>query len=168
MKQYKPIILILASVLLCSCKISYTFSGTSIAEDVNTITVKQVDNKAMRINPLLALNLTQALIDQYRRQTRLEVERDGGDLEVEAIVTSYELTSLAVTANETASQNRLTITVKLKFTNNKYPKENFEKSFAAFKDYPSTSSFDSVEQELVEAIIKQLTDDIFLGTVARW
>ena len=83
-------------------------------------------------------------------------------------MTSYELTSLAVTANETASQNRLTITVKLKFTNNKYPKENFEKSFAAFKDYPSTSSFDSVEQELVEAIIKQLTDDIFLGTVARW
>ena len=63
MKQYKPIILILASVLLCSCKINYTFSGTSIAEDVNTITVKQVDNKAMRINPLLAPNLTQALID---------------------------------------------------------------------------------------------------------
>jgi len=90
------------------------------------------------------------------------------DLEVEGEITNYEITALAVTANEVASMNRLTITVKIRFTNKKYPKEDFDRSFAEFEDYPSSSSLDAVEASLVDAITEKLTEAIFNATVANW
>ena len=75
---------------------------------------------------------------------------------------------MAVTANEVAAQNRLTVTVKISYTNRKYPEEDFEKSFSAFGDYDSTQSLDAVEASLCEEIVKQLCEDILNATVANW
>ena len=90
------------------------------------------------------------------------------DLQVEGEITNYEITSMAVTANEVASMNRLTITIKIRFSNKKYPKEDFERSFAEFEDYPSSTSLDAVEARLVDAIVEKLTEAIFNSTVANW
>ncbi|MDD2419654.1 MAG: hypothetical protein EOM16_02095 [Bacteroidia bacterium] len=158
---------LLFSLLLSGCGI-YSFSGTSIAPDVTSITVYNIENQAMRINPLLSNNLTEGLKDKYRRMTKLDLTNDEGDLLVEGVITSYETSSIAVTAQEVASQNRLSVTVKITFTNKKYPNENFEKSFAAFEDFPSTTSLDAVEASLVESIIEKLTEQIFNETVANW
>ncbi|MGE4414722.1 MAG: LPS assembly lipoprotein LptE [Bacteroidales bacterium] len=158
---------LLFSLLLSGCGI-YSFSGTSIAPDVTSITVYNIENQAMRINPLLSNNLTEGLKDKYRRMTKLNLTNDEGDLLVEGVITSYETSSIAVTAQEVASQNRLSVTVKITFTNKKYPNENFEKSFAAFEDFPSTTSLDAVEASLVESIIEKLTEQIFNETVANW
>jgi hypothetical protein len=122
----------------------------------------------MRVNPALSNALTEALKDKYRKLTKLRLVNDGGDLIIDAQITSYETASIAVTAQEVAAQNRLTVTLKLTFTNVKYPKESFERNFAEFEDYPSTSSLDAVESRLVDSIIEKLTDKIFNETVANW
>lgn len=154
--------------LLGGCGI-YSFSGTSIAPDVKTISIYTIENKAPKINPALSNTLTLALQDKYRKLTKLEMLNEGGDLEVSGFVMSYDITPTAVTSAEVASQNRLTITVRIAFTNNKYPDEGFEeKSFAAFQDYDSNLTLEQVEAQLVDAIVEILVEDIFNATVANW
>lgn len=153
--------------LVMGCGI-YSFSGTSIQPDVTSITVYNIENRAMRVNPSLSNSITEGLKDKYRRLTKLNAMNEGGDLIVEGQITGYETASIAVTAQEVAAQNRLSVTVKIIFTNTKHPEDNFEKSYAAFEDYPSTSSLDAVEARLVESIIEKLTEQIFNDTVANW
>lgn len=163
--------LILAAVvpLLCGCGI-YSFSGTSLQPDIKTIMVSNLENRAMQINPTLAGNLTQELQDKYRRLTKLEMVYDEADLEVSGYITGYEVTPTAVTADEVASRNRLTITVRIIYKNNKYPDDGFPagRSFAAYQDYDSTMSLDSVQDALCQQIIETLVEDIFNATVAEW
>lgn len=163
----KSLIALFTLLLVQSCS-WYSFSGTSIAPDVKSITIDYIQNRAMRVNPSLSNTLTEALKDKYKKLTSLRLDPDNGDLFIEGDIVAYETTSLAVTAQEVASQNRLTITIKIKFTNNKYPKENFEKTYAQFMDYPSTSSLDQVEARLVDAIVEKLVEDVFNATVANW
>ena len=112
--------------------------------------------------------LRRGLKEKYRRLTKLRLDPDNGDLIVEGDITSYETTALAVTSQEVASQNRLTVTVKIKYTNIKHPEESFEKSFVAFEDYASTMSLDAVESSLVDSIVEKIVDLIFNDTVAKW
>lgn len=156
-----------AALSVAGCGI-YSFSGTSIQNDVKTICVVPVENKALKINPTLANSLTEALNDKYRKLTNLEAVDDNGDLTVEATISSYDVKAAAITANEVAALNRLTVTVKVKFTNFKHPEDNFENSFAAYEDYDSNNSLDSVEGALCETIVEKLVDDIFNATVAQW
>ena len=74
-----------------------------------------------------------------------------------------------MTANEEAAQNRLTVNIKISFTNRKYPEDDFaDKSFSAYADFDAMTSLDAVEAELCEQIVEQLCEDIFNATVARW
>ena len=93
---------------------------------------------------------------------------EDGDLNVLATIESYQVSAAAVTANEVAALNRLTVTVKVKFVNEKHPEENFEKSFTAFSTYDSMQSLESVESSLTEEIVEKLVEDIFNATVAQW
>lgn len=164
----RKFLIILAFIPLISGCVIYSFSGTSIAPDVQSITVMTIQNRAMRVNPSLSNLLTEELKEKYRRLTKLRLDPDNGDLIVEGDITSYETTALAVTSQEVASQNRLTVTVKIKYTNIKHPEESFEKSFAAFEDYASTMSLDAVESSLVDSIVEKIVDLIFNDTVANW
>lgn len=146
----------------------YSFSGTSIQPDVKSICIEPVENKAMKINPSLATNLFEAMCDKYKKLTKLEQVEDGGDLYVLATIESYQVSAAAVTADEVAALNRLTVTVKVKFVNEKHPEDNFEKSFAAYEDYNSENSLDAVEGSLCDTIIEKIVEDIFNATVANW
>ncbi len=157
----------LVLAVLAACGI-YKFNDTSIAPDVHTISVYNIENKAMKVNPTLSNTLTVALQDQYRKLTKLEMVEDGGDLEVSGFIASYDVSPTAVTSQEVAAQNRLTVTVKITFKNNKHPEEDFDKSFAAFQDFDSNLSLDAVEAQLVDEIVEILVDDIFNATVANW
>ena len=157
----------LLMAVLAACGI-YRFNDTSIAPDVHTISVYNIENKAMKVNPTLSNTLTVALQDQYRKLTKLEMLEDGGDLEVSGFIASYDVSPTAVTSQEVAAQNRLTVTVKITFKNNKHPEEDFDKSFAAFQDFDSNLSLDAVEAQLVDEIVEILVDDIFNATVANW
>lgn len=157
----------LVSTLLVSCGI-YSFSGTSIQNDVNTVTINYFEYKAQKVNPSLSNDLTEALRTQFRKMTRLEQVDMDGDLEIEGQVTGYDISATAVTANEVAAQNRLTVTIRVTFTNRKHPEDDFENNFSAYADYPSEQSLDAVESSLSKEIIDKLVDDIFNATVAQW
>ena len=170
-KSIHLLIALIGTMPLSGCGI-YSFSGTSLQPDIKTIYVANIENKAMQINPSLSNNLTQALQDKYRRLTKLEMVYDDqdADLEVTGYITSYEVTPTAVTADEIASRNRLTIAVRIIYKNNKYPDEAFPegRSFAAYQDYDSTNSLDAVQDVLCQQIIETLVEDIFNATVAEW
>ena len=161
------IIAVASLAMLQTCGI-YSFSGTSIQADVKTVTINYFQYSALRVNPSLSNDLTEALKDKFRKMTRLEQVEMDGDLEITGTVTGYDVRATAVKANEVAAQNRLTVTVKISYTNRKYPEEDFERSFSAYGDYDSAQSLDAVEASLCEEIVKQLCEDILNATVANW
>ena len=156
------------AAFLSGCKITYSFTGTSIKSDVKTITIPYVEYKALRVNPSLSNDMTEALKDKFKKLTKLEQVEMDGDLELVCEITGYEVRATAVTANEVAAQNRLTVTMKCVFTNKKYPEEDFDKQFSAYADYDSTQSLDSVESSLCQEIIDKIVEDIFNASVAQW
>jgi hypothetical protein len=161
--------LIITAFLLGGCSVvKYSFSGTSIQPDVKTVTINYFEYKALKVNPSLSNDLTEAMKDKFRKLTKLEQVEMDGDLELQGAVTGYEVRASAVTANEVAAQNRLTVSVSLKFINRKYPEEDFEKSFSAYSDYDSTNSLDAVEATLCEEIVEKLVEDMFNASVAQW
>ena len=162
-------ILFLAAVTLAavSCGI-YSFTGTNIQADVKTITIPFVEYKALRVNPSLSNDLTEALQDKFRKLTSLEQVDEDGDLELVCEVTGYDVKAVAVTAGEVAAQNRLTVSVKIEFTNKKYPEDDVSQSFSAYEDFDSAQSLDAVESTLCETIIEKIVEDIFNATVAQW
>lgn len=169
MKRIAISALIAVSFLLGGCSIvKYSFSGTSIQPDVKTVTINYFEYKALKVNPTLSNDLTEAMKEKFRKLTKLEQVDMDGDLELSGTVTGYEVRAAAVTANEVAAMNRLTVNVSLKFTNRKYPEEDFEKSFSAYSDYDSTNSLDAVEASLCEEIVEKLAEDMFNASVAQW
>ena len=163
----KWFLILLLTPLLASCGI-YSFSGTSIQPDVKTITIPFVEYRALRVNPSLSNDLTEALKEKFRKLTKLEQVEMNGDLELVCEVTGYDVKATAVTANEVAAQNRLTVTVKVEFTNRKYPEDDVSQSFSGYSDYDSTQSLEAVEASLCEEIVEKLCEDIFNATVAQW
>lgn len=158
---------LLPLLLLTGCGI-YSFSGTSIQPDVKSITINYFEYRALRVNPSLSASLTDALQDKFRKLTKLEQVDQEGDLEIVGEITGYDIKPMAVTSDEVASQNRLTVTVKITFTNRKHPEEDLDQSFSSYADYDSMQSLDAVEATLCDEIIEKLCEDIFNATVAQW
>lgn len=169
MKHTAIITSILCALCLCftSCGI-YSFSGTSIQPDVKTICINYIEYKALKVNPMLSNQMTEALREKFRKLTKLEQVDEEGDLDIYGEITGYNVTATAITANETAAQNRLTVTVKIVFSNKKYPEDDFDKSFSAFADFDATQLLDSVQDGLCEEIVDKLVEDIFTASVAQW
>ena len=160
--------LAVTAFIVQSCGI-YSFTGTSIQPDVKTVTINYFEYKALKVNPSLSNQITEALKDKFTKLTKLELVDIDGDLEIVGEVTGYDVKATAITANEQASQNRLTVNVKITFINRKYPEDNFEnKSFSAYADFDAMQTLDAVESTLCEEIVEKLCEDMFNATVANW
>ena len=160
--------LLVTMCIVHSCGI-YSFTGTSIQPDVKSITINYFEYKALKVNPSLSNQMTEALQEKFLRLTRLEQVDMDGDLEIIGAITGYDVKATAITASEQAAMNRLTVSVKISFVNRKYPEDDFDdKSFSAFADFDATQSLDAVESSLCEDIVEQLCEDIFNATVANW
>ncbi len=160
--------LAVTAFIVQSCGI-YSFTGTSIQPDVKTVTINYFEYKALKVNPSLSNQITEALRDKFTKLTKLEQVDMDGDLEIIGEVTGYDVKATAITANEQAAQNRLTVNVKISFINRKYPEDNFEnKSFSAYADFDAMQTLDAVEASLCEEIVEQLCEDMFNATVANW
>ena len=169
MSRPARILCLLAALLLSGACGIYSFSGTSIENDVNSITINYFEYKALKVNPTLSNELTEALRTRFRRSTRLEQVDQDGDLEITGEITGYNVSAAAITADEIAARNRLTVSVKVSFTNRKHPEDDFEgQTFSGYADYDSTNSLDAVEASLCSEIIEKIVEDIFNATVAQW
>lgn len=162
------VVFVLFVVSMPGCKINYGFTGANLSAAVKTYTVYYFPNRARLINPTLSQNFTEELRDKLRRQTSLNELSENGDIEFEGQITGYEVRPMSIQKDDLAAQNRLTITIKLKFTNSKSPEDNFDKNFSAYEDFDSNSSISDVEDDLTTEIIKKLTEDIFNATIANW
>lgn len=159
----------LIGLLVTACSISYKFNGASIDyTKVKTITIKDFPNQAPLVYPPLSQNFTEALKDIYTRQTRLQLVNNNGDLDLEGEITGYELTPMAVKEDAYASQTKLTITVRVRYSNRVNPDEDFEQSFSAYREFDANQMLQDVQDELCEEIVEELVDQIYNATVANW
>jgi len=125
-------------------------------------------NNAALAHPNTGQLFTESLKDVLMNQTRLSLVPSKGDLTYEGSITAYEVRPVAITGNETASLNRLTITVQVKYVNTKNEKKNFEQSFTRFADFESSSELSSIEENLIRQINDQLVQDIFDKSLSNW
>ena len=169
MKNLQFIVLIGIAVMLQGCAISYKFNGASIDyQTTKSIAIADFPNQAALVYPPLSSNLTEALRDIYSRQTRLEVTRKGGDLELEGEITGYQLTAMAISADSYAAETKLTITVRVRFTNNNAPEDDFEKTYSAYQTFDSNKLLTDVQDELCAVMVQEIAESIYNDTVARW
>jgi len=135
---------------------------------VKTFSVDYFPNRAKLVNPNLSQQFTEALQDKIMKQTSYNLIPENGDLEYSGQITDYDVKPMNIQQGDLAAQNRLTITVKVKFTNNKDHNQDWEKTFTAFEDFDSNSSISDVEDQLVPEITTKLNDDIFNASIANW
>lgn len=167
LKTYNFLAVLLFVIMLCSCGV-YSFSGASIPPEAKTVSVQYFPNHAQLVNPLLSNNITNALNDMFVNQTTLESVAENGDLALEGEITGYSTSPVAITGDQTAALNRLTVTVNVRFTNRYDENTNFEQSFSQYQDYPSNQDLNMVQDALLETIVNDLCQDIFNKAVVNW
>lgn len=156
--------------LMNCCHISYKFNGSAIDYNVyKNIRVGQFPIRAALVYPPLQQMFENALLDYIARNTRLQVtDNANSDLSIEGEITGYNLTPQAVTENALASQTRLTITVRVRYSDSKNDKNDIDQSFSAYKDFDSNEMLTDVQDDLCEQITEQLVDLIFNATLGNW
>lgn len=159
------------TLLLVSCGVKYGFTGGSIPKDMKTYTVLYFENLAPMVYTTLSQNFTEGLKERIRTQSTLSQVNSDGDAIFEGTITGYSITPASVGAgnNDRAQNSRLTITVKVKYTNklDQTGESDFEESFSQFKEFPG-SDVTAYEANLNAEIIKMLTEDIYNRAFANW
>ena len=166
--RVKIAVWVMALAFICQGCGFYSFTGASIPAEAKTVSVDYFPNHAQLVNPLLSNNFTNSLRDAMTNQTTLDVVESGGDLAFEGEITDYRTMPVAITAGQTAAMNRLTITVKVRFSNRFDESKDFEQSFSHYEDYPSDQDLNAVQEGLTATIIEALVEDIFNKALVNW
>ena len=152
-----------------ACKINYTFNGSVIDYSVyKTIHVAEFPIRAALVYPPLQQMFENELLNYITRNTRLQTVDGASDLELEGEITNYSLTPQAVTENAYASQTRLTISVRVKYIDNKDDKKNVDQTFSAYRDFDASLMLTDVQDGLCEEICEELVNLIFNATLGDW
>lgn len=163
----KSICYLMVAIGFFSCGI-YSFTGAKPCAECKTVSVQYFENISGMGSPNLSQQFTEALKDILIRQSSLSLINKNGDLAFEGTITEFNVKPVSIQANETASLNRLTISVKVKYVNAKQPEQNFERTFTRFSDFDSSKDFAQVETQLVEDVNSQLVQDIFNAALSNW
>ncbi len=168
MKKIIPFALFIAiSTIIISCG-AYSFTGGNTG-DAKTIQIDFFPNQAPLVEPTLTQRFTNELQDLFTRQTNLTLTGSNGDLYFSGEITGFRITPLSGTSDQTAAQNRLTVSVNVRFINKLNEDDDFEKTFSFYSDYDASSQLTgSVLEAALDEIIERLTQDIFNASVAKW
>ncbi len=163
------LVIFFVGISMTSCLISYKFNGSSIDyTKTRTISISDFPNTAELVYPPLSQQFSENLRDIYIRQTRLQQIKKGGDLHIEGEIVGYQLTPMAISADSYSSQTKLTMTIKVRFSNNKNPQDDFEKTYSTFQNFDSSKMLTDVQDELSKTMISEIVDNIYNDTVAKW
>lgn len=168
--KYKSVLCcLLVGLVVTACRMSYSFNTASIDYNVlSTITIQEFPNQAPMVYPPLTQVLTEEMKDIFINKTRLQLASANGDLELEGEITGYDLSNLAVKEDAWASESRLTVTIRVRYTNRKVPEKDFDQSFSAYRDFPATQMLMDVQDQLCSEIVEELVDQVFNATVGDW
>ena len=157
------------SLILSACSISYKFNGASIDyTKTKTIQINDFPIRSSYVWGPMGPMFNHQLKDQFANHTKLEQVRRNGDLKIEGEITQYQQRNKSVSAEGYSAQTELSMTVNVRFTNNIKHSEDFERQFTATAVYETTLSLNSVQEELVTQMVKDLCDQIYNATVANW
>ena len=162
------LVLAILFLALSGCKVSYSFSGVNIDPTVSTYTVTYFQNRAPIVQAQLSQIFTETLQDKIQNNTSLDLATEGGDVQFSGEITGYQTRPTAITGNETAARNRLTISVRVKHTNLIEPDLDFDTSFSRYEDYDASQSITDVEDDLITLIVDTLIEDIFNKAFISW
>lgn len=166
-----------ASIILCltftlmlsACSVSYKFNGASIDyTKVKTIQIAEFPLHTSYVWGPMGPLFNNRLKDQFTNNTKLQQVNRNGDLKLEGEITQYTQRNKSVAADGYTAQTELTMTVNVRFTNNINHSEDFERQFSASQSYDTKQSLNSVQEELVTLMVKDICEQIFMATVANW
>ena len=167
MKLKIKIITILTLFLLVSCNVKYNFTGTGKI-NAKTFQVNYFQNNAEIVEVGIERTFTQKLQNTIQNQTNLDLVTSGGDLLYEGEIVEYRITPMASNASQQSSQNRMTITINVRYSSKNSEDDNFEKRFSFFHDYDANLLPSAVLNEALEIIYERITQDIFNESLAKW
>lgn len=154
---------------LVACSVSYTFNGASIDySKVKTIQIADFPVRSSYVWGPMGPLFNNKLKDMFSSHTRLQQVKRGGDLKIEGEITQYQQRNKSVSAEGFSAQMELSMTVNVRFTNNTNHDEDFERAFTATTTYDSRSNLNSVQDELVDQMSKDICEQIFNATMANW
>ena len=152
-----------------ACSISYKFNGAALDYTVyKTVQVSNFPIRAALVYPPLQQTFETELADYITRNTRHLTVDSGGYIQLDGAITGYARCPQAVTEDAYASKTRLTVTVRVKYTDNKNDKNNIDQSFSSYRDFDSSEMLTDVQDELCQQIAKELVDLIFNATLGNW
>lgn len=152
-----------------SCRISYKFNGSALDYNIyKTINIGQFPIRAALVYAPLQQTFENELLDYVTRNTRLQITDGASDLEMEGEITGYNLSPQAVTEDAYASQTRLTITVRVRYTDARNDANDIDQSFSAYRDFDASMMLDEVQDQLCQEIAKELVELIFNSTLGNW
>ena len=146
----------------------YSFTGASISPSIKTVLITYFPNKANIIQPTLSHTFTEKLKDIFIEQTNLTLKEQESDLNFSGYIKNYQIKPIAIQSNETAAQNRLTISIFVSFKNNIDTSKNFEEVFTRYKDYESSENLNEIEEILINEITNEITEDVFNKAIVNW
>ena len=165
---HQGLFILTITLIFSSCGI-YSFTGASIDyTKMKTLSVHYFPNRAEIIVPTLSQQLTDALIDKFRSQTKLRLVNGSADGVIEGEITGYFTLSGAIQGNDKPAKNRLTMTVRVKYTNSAQPEYSFDQQFSRYEEYASSQNITSIESQLILSLLDQLTEDIFNKAFVNW
>ncbi|MGL2966558.1 LptE family protein [Flavobacterium sp. XGLA_31] len=167
MKIYKFLLSAFIFFSLSSCSV-YNFTGAKPV-DAKTYQVNYFQNNAELIEPGIERTFTLKLQELIQGQTNLNLTSSNGDLLYEGEITEYRITPMTATADQKAAQNRLTISVNVRFSNKNKEADNFEKRFSFYYDYDGSTQLNGSKlTEALDVIFERITQDIFNESLAKW
>ena len=157
------------AMVLCGCNVSYKLTGASIDyTKVKTISLETFQNRAAYQWGPMAPMLNETMSDVFIQQTKLIQVPRGGDLQLAGEILSYDQFNKSISSDGYSAMVQLKMTVNVRFTNNTNHDEDFEKQFSATRDFDATQSLESVQEELVTQMIKEIVESVFNAALANW
>lgn len=157
-------------IALTGCKVTYSFNAGALDySKYHTVSITDFPNNAELVNPTLSQFFSEALKDKFTRSTKLTMQREGGDMQLEGEIVGYQLQAMAISADSYASETKLTLTINVRFVDTKNPENSFNDTrYSAFQMFDSNRMLSDVEPELIDILVKEIVDKIYNDTVARW
>ncbi|MEO7607633.1 MAG: LPS assembly lipoprotein LptE [Saprospiraceae bacterium] len=159
---------VLISLFLSLGSACYSLRGISISPNVQTFYVANFQNRTVSGDPAMPQRFTEKLKDKIRIESRLTYNDVKPDVEFNGSMVDFTVSSVAPQPGEQSAINRLTMAFQVNFINNQDTTANFRQNFSFFQDYPGSTNLLSVQDQLTEAIMNQLTEDIFNKAFANW
>ncbi len=161
--------IVLTAIVISACSVSYKFNGASIDyTKIKSITIAEFPIRSAYVYGPMGPLFNNELKDQFMGHTRLSMVRRNGDLKLEGEIIRYEQRNKSVSSEGYSAMTELSMTVNVRFTNNVDHNQDFEQQFTATQSYDSALSLNSVQDELVGKMVKDICEQIFNACVANW